>query len=367
MRLLINEPGLFLGVKEGMIEVRRPRGKRNGAGKGEGNEKEKEEENEKAGGKDGEERVLEVAVPKLDQVSVLTRSVAFSSDFVRLLSEYHVPLVFYSGYGYPEVVVSGADEAGSVALRRAQYAARDGPLGVALAKSFVYGKLMNQRALLYSMARNRERSDPPLSEALFKASSALRDFAEEAVAVKAGSCDEARVPLMEVEANGASAYWDAVGAALSKVVEFPGRKKRYDGATDPVNVALNYLYTVLGTECALQLKLNGLDPYAGFLHEDSPRRPGLAMDLIEEFREPVVDRAVIRLAFERKLEKAVEGDRLTREARKEVYKAYAERMEAPVTFLNRRLPIQDHLTLQARRIGEHVMGREDYTPFAEGL
>ncbi|MGC8636330.1 MAG: CRISPR-associated endonuclease Cas1, partial [Thermoprotei archaeon] len=347
MRLLINESGLFLGVKEGMVEVRRPRRK--------GNEGDK--------GKETGEKALEVAVPKLDQVSVLTRSVAFSSDFVRLLSEYHVPLVFYSGYGYPEVVVSGAEETGSVLLRKAQYEARKGGLGVALAKSFVYGKLMNQRALLYSMARNRKETDPELAKKLLSTSEGMIKYADAAASARATDCDGARVPLMEVEANAASEYWNAVGLALFKVVEFPGRKKRYDGATDPVNVALNYLYTVLGTECALQLKLQGLDPYAGFLHEDSPRRPGLAMDLIEEFREPVVDRAVIRLAFERKLDKAVEGDRLTREARKEVYRAYAERMEAPVTFLNRRLSIQDHLTLQARRIGEHVMGRDVYAPF----
>lgn len=314
----------------------------------------------------GKDKVLEVAVPKVEQVSVLTKSAAFSSDFLRLLSQYHVSLVLYSGFGYPEVVVQGAEETGSVLLRKAQYEARNGALGVALAKSFVYGKIGNQRALLYSMAKNRRESDPELSRRLLAASEDMGRYADAAVSMEASSCDEARGPLMEVEANAASEYWDAVGAALSKVIEFPGRKKRYDGADDPVNVALNYLYTVLGTECALQLGLCGLDPYAGFLHEDSPRRPGLAMDLIEEFREPVVDRAVIRLAFERKLEKAVEGGRLTREARKEVYKAYAERMESLVTFLNRRLPLQDQIALQARRIGEHVMGRDAYSPFRDG-
>ena len=55
--------------------------------------------------------------------------------------------------------------------------------------------------------------------------------------------------------------------AVSKATDFSGRRKRYDGASDPVNVSLNYLYTVLASECAMQLQLNGLDPYAGFLHE----------------------------------------------------------------------------------------------------
>jgi CRISPR-associated protein Cas1 len=34
----------------------------------------------------------------------------------------------------------------------------------------------------------------------------------------------------------------------------------------------------------------GLEPFAGFLHVDRPGKPSLVLDLVEEFREPVVDR-----------------------------------------------------------------------------
>jgi len=39
----------------------------------------------------------------------------------------------------------------------------------------------------------------------------------------------------------------------------------------------------------------GLEPYAGFLHTDRPGKPSLILDLIEEFRAPVVDRCVIAM------------------------------------------------------------------------
>ena len=37
----------------------------------------------------------------------------------------------------------------------------------------------------------------------------------------------------------------------------------------------------------------GLEPFAGFLHVDRPGKPSLVLDMVEEFRQPVVDRAVI--------------------------------------------------------------------------
>ncbi len=45
----------------------------------------------------------------------------------------------------------------------------------------------------------------------------------------------------------------------------------------------------------------GLDPYAGYLHADRPGKPSLVLDLMEEFRQQVVDRTVITLLSKRVL------------------------------------------------------------------
>ena len=36
----------------------------------------------------------------------------------------------------------------------------------------------------------------------------------------------------------------------------------------------------------------GLEPFAGLLHVDRSGKPSLVLDLVEEFRQPVVDRAI---------------------------------------------------------------------------
>ena len=59
----------------------------------------------------------------------------------------------------------------------------------------------------------------------------------------------------------------------------------------------------------------GLEPFAGFLHVDRPGKPSLVLDLVEEFRQPVVDRAVIAaIAGGRRSKPARDADRFCRQA-----------------------------------------------------
>jgi CRISPR-associated protein Cas1 len=62
-----------------------------------------------------------------------------------------------------------------------------------------------------------------------------------------------------------------------------------------VNSALNYGYGILYTQVWGALMNAGLEPFAGFLHVDRPGKPSLVLDVIEEFRQPIVDRAVIAM------------------------------------------------------------------------
>lgn len=74
-------------------------------------------------------------------------------------------------------------------------------------------------------------------------------------------------------------------------MEFFGRQTR--GAINPVNLLLNYGCGILYTTVWGALVNTGLEPFAGFLHVDRAGKPSLVLDLIEEFRQPVVDRVVI--------------------------------------------------------------------------
>ncbi|MEM1983571.1 MAG: CRISPR-associated endonuclease Cas1, partial [Sulfolobales archaeon] len=101
---------------------------------------------------------------------------------------------------------------------------------------------------------------------------------------------ELRKEVMEIEAHGARLYWSSIAYILPKEVGFSGREQ---DAHDQVNIALNYGYGILYTECWKALTLAGLDPYAGFLHTERSGKPVLVFDLVEMFRATAVDSVII--------------------------------------------------------------------------
>ncbi len=102
------------------------------------------------------------------------------------------------------------------------------------------------------------------------------------------------------------------------------------------------------------LECTGLDPAVGFLHRDRPGRPGLALDLMEEFR-PMADRLALSLVNLGQLQgndftiSEAGGVRMKDDARKTLLVSYQKRkqdiMQHP--FLEKKLPIGLFFQIQA--------------------
>jgi CRISPR-associated protein Cas1 len=116
----------------------------------------------------------------------------------------------------------------------------------------------------------------------------------------------------------------------------------------------------------------GLDPAVGFLHRDRPGRPGLALDILEEFRAVVADRLALSLinlgqVKPRGFRKLESGAVLMEdETRKEVIVAYQKRkqeiLEHP--FLQEKMPVGLLWHTQALLLARHIRGDlEGYPPY----
>ena len=76
-------------------------------------------------------------------------------------------------------------------------------------------------------------------------------------------------------------------------IKFNGRNRR--PPRDPVNVMLSLGYTLLTKEITALVEANSFEIYIGFLHGIQYGRKTLPLDLVEEFRAPVIDRLVLYL------------------------------------------------------------------------
>jgi CRISPR-associated protein Cas1 len=192
----------------------------------------------------------------------------------------------------------------------------------------------------------------------------IEHLARRIVEVGGTALDAIRLEVMSLEGQAARHYWAAARhlVQLPSGVEWPGRETR--GATDLVNQCLNYGYGILYAQVERAVLLAGLDPYAGFLHEDRPGKPSLVLDLIEEFRSYAVDRCVFALLNQRVQLAQDDRGRLDDATRTMLAKRVNERLESEEVFEGRRRRLRTIIQSQARRVATFVRGEAAYKAWA---
>jgi CRISPR-associated protein Cas1 len=332
--LIVEETGAYVGKHQGRLQVRK-----------------------------GRQILQQAPLMHLEQVVVSGRAVSFSADAVAACAGQGIPIYFISFGGTPFASLYAAGLTGTVQTRRAQLLAYADRRGVALALAIATAKLKNQVALLRYLAKYRKEREPNLYQALRLLALEVEDHLDEVEKLaRFEQVDHLRAELMGLEGRAAQKYWQGIKQVVEVGPDWPGRKGR--GAKDPLNAALNYGYGILYGQVEWAIVLAGLDPYAGFIHADRPGKPSLVLDLIEEFRQPVVDRAVFALFNRGSALKLDDRGLLTDESRQLIVSKVFEKLETPEKYGSKKVPLRIIIQNQARQIATFVRGdRERYQGF----
>jgi CRISPR-associated protein Cas1 len=311
--------------------------------------------------------VIKNGSDKLGQFPALTISnilcfgqVSVSPPLMGYCGESGIGLSFYTEYGRFLARVQGK-QTGNVLLRRTQYRIADKPEQAnEIAKVMVGAKIANARTVLMREIRNHGEN-ASLSNAVDRLGYSLEN------------CQTSKdVPqTMGIEGEAAATYFSVFNTLIrDSGFQFNGRIRR--PATDPVNALLSFTYSLITQECVSALMGVGLDPYVGFLHQDRPGRPSLALDLLEEFRAPWADRFVLTL-FNRKqfqqkdfVSEASGAIRLTDDARKKMLVAFQERKQEEIMhpYLDEKIAYGLLPHCQALLLARHLRGdTQFYTPY----
>lgn len=237
-------------------------------------------------------QVRRLPLVRIDHI-VAFGGVTVTDDLMHRCAADHRSVTWLTGAGRFLARVGGP-QAGNPHLRVSQHDHhRDGELRLKLAAWFVAGKLKNSRQVLLRAGRdasgNRQASLREAAATCAEAVSQLRS---------AGSINA----VMGIEGHAARRYIAAWRHLLSAHADIPAPAARSSRpATDPLNAALSFGYGLLRVAVHGALEQVGLDPYIGFLHGIRPGKPALALDLMEEFRAELVDRAVFTAFNQRKL------------------------------------------------------------------
>jgi CRISPR-associated protein Cas1 len=289
--------------------------------------------------------------------------VGVSPALMASCGERGIAISLLSGSGRFMARISGFT-GGNVLLRREQYRRADCNLGsVLITRNMVVAKVANARAVLM-----RSQRDYPEASGAPEIARAVGLLAE---SMTMASAAEDLDVLRGIEGDASRVYFDVFDhliVAQKDAFAFRSRSRR--PPLDPVNALLSFLYAMLGHDCRSACEAAGLDPAVGFLHRDRPGRPGLALDLMEEFRPFLADRLALSLINRRQ----VDGDGFTTSesgavlmndaTRKAVLTAYQKRKQEEIVhpFIGEPTSIGLLMHLQARLLARHLRNDLDAYP-----
>lgn len=292
------------------------------------------------------------AVPIADLSHVAVHGpVTLTGAAVAGLLDAGVDVTLYSSAGFYRGTLASA-QSKNVYLMLAQVDAwRRDERRVAFARGLLAGKIAGQRSVLHRQARDR-------------GSAACREAAERLKVLERLVDEEETVDgARGVEGAAAAAYFNAFGEMLSEGWAWKGRVHR--PATDPVNAMLSFGYALATGEVVRLLTWGGFDTRVGLVHGLRYGRESLALDLVEEFRAPMVDRFVLKLLNRREFqagdfEEREDGAyRLTPDGRRRFLEAWEGLLTERTGALRNELPLpEDEMERTPERMGPPEAGAE---------
>jgi CRISPR-associated protein Cas1 len=309
----------------------------------------------------GGKAVYEFPFFRISEVVVASRGVSLSSDLLKEFCERGIRLSFVEASGRPYAMLSSPVLTATVESRREQLLAYNDERGLEFARLIVRGKVRNQRHLLQYFGKYLKQSDAERFSVVSALIPRLRALELQAKHTDGTSVGQKRAELMGLEGVAGRLYWQGVRTIVESKTEFMGRV--HQGAADTFNALLNYGYGILYAHVWGAVVNAGLEPFAGYLHVDRPGKPSLVLDLVEEFRQPVVDRTVI--AFTNLGQPiAMEDGMLDEASRKAIGQKVLERLDSRESFRGQQYQIRSIVQMQARSLVSFLRGKSGYRPFS---
>lgn len=235
----------------------------------------------------GSRTILERPVISISSIAVFG-NVQVSAQAVRMLLEKGIDLEYFS-YSGKYIGRLAADSSKNIFLRMQQYDLyMNEEKRFEIARNIIRNKIENQIRIIETHRWDNSydwRED-------IKQMRLLESRLDQKVTSSS---------IMGIEGAVSNIYFRSYGQMFSCDFQFEKRSRR--PPRNPINVILSLAYTLLTKEVAGSLEAESFEMYMGFLHGIRYGRKSLALDIVEEFRQPIADRLVLKIFNKRMLTK----------------------------------------------------------------
>ena len=292
----------------------------------------------------------------IDDITVVGKGhVTF--DALNLMAENNIKLIAINPRGQLTYTLE-APNWQNIRLKKAQYELSENNLGLKISKELIISKMKNQKATLTTLNKNKQL------KIVFNHRLKIDENIKQLLDLNLrGKNENVRMKIMGLEGSASNHYWNGVKYFIPKEIGFESRTKK---PTDLMNSMLNYGYAILASEITKSILTNGLDPYCGFLHFDMHGRESLTFDLIEPFRQQIVDKTVIALINRKQITTKDLDNRnnlIKLEARKLIVESILSRLYSTITYDNETVSYSDLIEKQSKNLVNVLLDNGKFNGF----
>ena len=246
----------------------------------------------------------------------------------------------------------------NVKLKKEQYKLSENKMGLIISKELIKSKMKNQKATLTTLNKSKQL------KRVYNHRSKIDECISQLEELKLrGDNEEVRMKIMGLEGKASNEYWSSVKYFIPPEIGFLSRTKK---PTDLLNSMLNYGYAILASEITKSILVNGLDPYCGFLHFDLEGRTSLTFDLIEPFRQQIVDKTAMGLINRKQVtvdDLDKRNNTIKLEARKLIIEKILGKIYSTITYNDETLSYFDLIGKQSEDLVDVLLKGEKFDGF----
>ena len=287
--------------------------------------------------------VKKIPINWVTRVMVMTKGASLSSALIFECAKRKIDIDFIDRQKPVAQITYFSNISNELHLK--QLDLKNSAAGLKIAKSIVRAKIKNQINLIKYHARYREDTNMEEFTALEKSIGVMEKIYKQTKTAK-------DVPmLMGYEGSISVAYWRAFGILIGDT-EF---KRQTQDAPDAVNQALNYGYAFIYNRVQSALLKVGVNIYHSFLHVPQANKPTLVFDMVEPFRQPVVDREIISI-LNLGTEITSNKGRLNKKSIKVITENIQERLATPTRWRKGKYKLTTIIEEQALEMSHTIKG-----------
>ena len=299
--------------------------------------------------KDDNKIIYDDLAEKIENITILAKG-HITFDALTLLTKNNANIISITYNNQVNYIINNINNQTSIKQLKNQVYHSDSPQAITTSQEIIKSKIKNQIYTLKTINKNRKITE--IDENITKIQETMTKIEE----------TQTKNQILGIEGITSQLYWSSIKHIIPPEYNFQNRTKK--PATDLFNAMLNYGYTILSSQITIKILEEGLNPNIGILHSDLEKRHSLTYDIIEEFRQQIVDKTMLALINNQQIKtEDYQNQIITLEKRKTIIEKILKKINNTITHNKQEKTYNQIMNEQIQKLKNNINNNTPYEGF----